>query len=637
LPDKRNTPLDPAIFRLMVEQTRDYAMFVLDLGGHVMSWNPGAEAIKGYKAEEIVGRHFSTFYSPEAVEKGWPQFELAEATRTGRFEDEGWRYRKDGSRFWASVVITALRNDKAKPIGFAKITRDLSERQRQNEALRQSEEFSRLLVEGVVDYAIFMLTPEGIVSSWNAGAERIKGYRREEIVGKHFSHFYTPEDRAARKPEIELETAERIGRAEDQGWRVKKNGELFWARVVVSALHDSEGRLVGFAKVTQDRTEERHVKNLEQAARNVNEFIATLAHELRNPLAPIRSAVQVMAKLPPGDKAFETMRQMVDRQSMHLTRIVEDMVDVSRITRGVLSVERVDMDLLEAVRRSVETAIPQIEAGRHKLDLDLPSRPIRVRGDINRLTQLLTNLLNNAARYTPDGGSIDVIATAEQGYGVVRIRDTGRGIAPDQIDSIFDMFVQGRTALQRVGAGLGIGLALARRLAELHDGSLTASSEGEGKGSEFVFRMPLLEAKRAAGETAASDEDVESGGPSQRVLIVDDNVDAAATLDMLLRSLGHRTVVAHDGQAALDAAAAFHPDVVLLDIGLPGMDGYQVARRMREATAGHPFRIVAITGWGQADDRAKTREAGFDLHLVKPVELTDIYRALSDDSNGARH
>ena len=295
--------VDPRLYKLLVEQAKDYALFLLDRDGRIMSWNAGAQRLKGYCAEEIVGRHFSTFYTREAVDSGWPQHELKVATAEGRFEDEGWRVRKDGSRFWANVVITALRDEEGRLLGFSKITRDLTDRKLHEEALRQSEERFRLLIEGVVDYAIFMLDTDGVVTSWNAGAERIKGYKRDEIIGKHLSRFFLPEDIEAGKPWEELAAARRDGRAESEGWRVRKNGERFWARAVLSALYDGSGRLRGFAKVTQDLTDRRHLQDLEKATKNVNEFIATLAHELRNPLAPIRTAVQVMAKAPANDPA----------------------------------------------------------------------------------------------------------------------------------------------------------------------------------------------------------------------------------------------------------------------------------------------------------------------------------------------
>jgi PAS domain S-box-containing protein len=631
--------IEPDLHRLIVEQTRDYAVFVLDPMGRILTWNLGARLIKGYEPDEIIGRHFSVFYPPEAIKSGWPEHELKVAAAEGRFEDEGWRVRKDGSRFWANVVITALRDANGRLLGFSKITRDLTERKLHEEALRQSEERFRLLVEGVVDYAIYMLDPEGAITSWNTGAQRMTGYVATEVINKHFSRFFTEDDIAAGKPWDELATARRAGGVETEGWRVRKDGSRFWARVVVSALRDQAGRLRGFAKVTQDLTERRHLEDLQVAARNVNEFIATLAHELRNPLAPIRTATQAIANISSGDPKHEAMRQTIERQSAHLARIVDDMLDISRITRGTLQIEHAAVALDEVVRRAVEMTAPEIQAGEHRLDVEVPRHALIVQGDLHRLIQLLANLLNNAARYTSKQGRITVSAHAEGEWGVLKVRDNGRGIAPDMLGHIFDMFVQGRPTLSRVGEGLGIGLALARRIAELHGGTLEAYSEGEGRGSEFTVRLPLLNQGHVGEEAPATAEQSAPGERifARRILVVDDNVDAATTLELLLQSLGHETRVAHDGFQALELAARFRPDVVLLDIGLPGMSGYEVATRLRGMEQGRPFRIVAVTGWGQESDRQKTREAGFDVHLVKPVDLTELTQILQERNSSILH
>jgi PAS domain S-box-containing protein len=627
--------IDSTIFQRMVEQAREYALFVLDPQGRIMTWNLGAERIKGYATQEIIGRHFSVFYPPEAVARGWPAHELKVATREGRFEDEGWRLRKDGSRFWANVVITALRDEHGRLLGFSKLTRDLSERRRHEEALQQSEERFRLLVEGVVDYAIFLLDADGIVTSWNSGAQRIKGYAREEIIGSHFSRFYSDEDVDAGKPWEELAAARRDGRVQDEGWRVKKDGSTFWARVVLTALRDAQGQLRGFAKVTQDLTQSRHIQDLEKAARNLHEFIAVLAHELRNPLAPIRNAVRVMAAGAPLSPAQEAMRQTIDRQSAQLSRIVEDMVDIVRISQGKLSLAREPVNVAVVVQRALEAAAPLVEAARHRVTLDLPAEDLVIGGDADRLTQLLTNLLRNSARYTPDEGSIEVRARRDGGAALVAVRDSGRGVPADMQERIFDMFVQGRAPLQRAESGLGVGLALSRRIAELHGGTLTVFSEGEGRGSEFTLRLPLAEQPRNAGD--ASRAAGEPGAQARRVLVVDDNVDAARTLGELLSTLGHETRVVHDGPSALAMARAFRPDVVLLDIGMPGMDGYEVARRLSALHAGPRPRIVAVTGWGQESDRAQASEAGFDMHLVKPVDLDALLRALDKRGGATLH
>jgi PAS domain S-box-containing protein len=633
----KKNPVDDDLYRLIVEQTQDYAVFVLDPTGRVKTWNLGAQRIKGYAPDEIIGKHFSVFYTRDSVDNGWPDYELKVATAEGRFEDEGWRMRKDGSRFWANVVITALRDDNGKLLGFSKITRDLTDRKQHEDALQQSEERFRILIEGVVDYAIFMLDPEGIVTSWNAGAQQIKGYTPGEIIGKHFSRFYSEEDIAAGKPWEELATARRNGRSENEGWRIRKDGKRFWARAILSALHDPDGRLRGYAKVTQDLSDRRHIQDLEKAAQNVNEFIAMLAHELRNPLAPIRNAVQVMAKAPAGAPAHAAMRDTIDRQSAQLTRIVDDMLDIARMTRGELVVERAPLDLKEVVTLAVETASPAMQAGGHRFDVDVSAEPIPVEGDVHRLTQLLTNVLNNAARYTPPGGQVSLQAGIEQGRGFVRVRDNGRGIERALMERIFDMFVQGRPPLERVGGGLGIGLGLARRIAEMHGGTLEARSEGTNKGAEFTLWLPLVQpAHAAAGRRSRSRRDAGDARAPRRVLVVDDNRDAAAALELLVKSLGHETCVVFDGAQALEKAGEFRPDVVFLDIGMPGLDGYEVARQLRALKKG-PLRIVAVTGWGQDADKRRSHEAGFDLHLVKPVDVVDLAKALSGRGAATLH
>jgi CheY-like chemotaxis protein len=381
--------------------------------------------------------------------------------------------------------------------------------------------------------------------------------------------------------------------------------------------------------VTQDISTRRHVQDLVVAAKNVREFIAVLAHELRNPLAPIRTAVHTMAQLPAGGREYEILRQTIDRQSAQLARIIDDLIDISRITTGNIALERQPVNMVDAVRRAVETAAPLVDSGGHVLRVDVPNAALTVRGDLLRLTQLLTNIVNNAARYTPAGGEIDVRARAEGGFAVVSVRDNGQGIEPHMMEGIFQMFVQGVSSLERVSGGLGIGLALARKLAELHEGFIEGYSAGPGLGSEFTVRIPLLQ----QSATRLPRVDVPVNTPKRaasplRILVVDDNVDAAITLDMLLKVMGHESRVAHDGMAVMEMIAGYRPDVVLLDIGLPVMDGYEVARRLQSLKKQQPFRLVAVTGWGQDADKQRSHEAGFDLHLVKPVGLEELSKVL---------
>lgn len=626
----KNKP-EAELFELMADTVKDYAIFILDDEGRIASWNKGAETIKGYKADEIIGKHFSLFYTPEDIDRNWPEQELNRAAQTGRFEDEGWRVKKDGSRFWANVIITALKDPDGKVLAYSKITRDLTERKTAEETLRLSEERFRLLVEGVTDYAIYMLDPEGRVSSWNSGAEQITGYRSEEILGRHISTFYSADDVAKGKPDTELAQARINGRSEEEGFRIRKNGTRYWARVVVTTLTDSHGKLRGFAKVTQDLTQRKHAEALENVTRNINEFIAVLAHELRNPLSPIRSAVHLLKEEHDLSEGNRKIVNIVDRQSGQLMRIVDDIIDVSRITRGKFSIIKKPVKVQDIVTRSVEAARPAIEAMGHTLTINMDDASLVVTGDEVRLSQALTNLLNNATRYTPAGGAIQLNVRADVQRAshelIVEVKDNGRGIAPEFINSIFGMFVQGEEKRNVSGAGLGVGLALARSIIELHQGTLEAGSEGLGKGAIFTMRLPLNQALAYNGTThrhmlAANDR--------CNILIVDDSEDITTLTGSLFEKRGHCVLVANSGKQALEIFDQHHPDMVLMDIGMPKMNGYELARLIRNHPYGKTTFLVAITGWGKDDDRYRSKEAGIDLHLVKPVESEDLLALLDN-------
>jgi PAS domain S-box-containing protein len=616
-------------FRSLVEGVKGYAIFMLDIRGIVTTWNAGAEKIHGFAASEILGSHFSRFYPPEALKEGAPEHELQSATMEGRFEDEGWLVRKDGARFWANVVLTAIRDTSGALTGFSKITCDLSERRVHEQKLKDSEVHFRLLVDGVTEYAIIMLDDNGIVSSWNAGAERIKGYKAGEILGRHYSHFYTTEDIAANKPWHQLLRARLEGRVNDEGWRKRKDGRLFWASTVITALHDEKGRLQGFAKVTQDLTQRRHAETLADTAQRMHEFIAMLAHELRNPLAPIRNAVALMGRKGLKDPTLEAMRQTIDRQSVHLTRLLDELLDVNRVARGQFSIEKTPLDLAEVLTRSIETSRPVIDAHGHRLSVDLPGTPLPVVGDEVRLAQAFVNILNNAAKYTPEGGDIALHARANATEVEVRVRDTGKGIAPDQLERVFELFVQVDPNSKGAVGGLGVGLALVRRVIELHAGNVQARSEGLGKGSEFIVRLPLAATQPRVVSTPRP-APAELAPHLLRVLVVDDNRDAANSLEALIQSMGQDVRVAYDGESGLRLAQSFHPDVVLLDIGLPHISGYDVAHELRKDRATKPPLLVAVTGWGQEADRQRAAEAGFDHHFVKPVSEAALRSVLSE-------
>jgi PAS domain S-box-containing protein len=617
-------------FRLLVESVQDYAIFMLDVQGRVCSWNAGAQRLKGYQAAEIIGRPLETFYPAEAVARGWPREELRRAAEDGRMEDEGWRVRKDGSTFWASVVITALRDPQGQLTGFAKVTRDLTERKRQEEALRHSEEQFRLLVEAVEDYAIFMLDPQGLVLTWNAGARAIKGYAADEVVGRHFSMFFTAQDVAAGVPQRELQAARQHGRTEAEGWRLRKDGTPFWANVVITPVLDGAGVLRGFAKVTRDLTGRRRMQELEQSSQRMHEFLAMLAHELRNPLAPIRNASDILQMYSPLPPPLVRVRQIIDRQLTHLTRLMDDLLDVARVVNGKLVLQPRALDFRDVVAASVDALRPLVAARAQRLAVELPPAPVTLTGDETRLVQVLQNLLSNASRYTPRGGDIRVAVRVEGEACVATVSDTGHGIAAEALERIFGLFEQEATPREHGDSGLGIGLGLARRLVELHGGLLSAASEGPGRGSTFTMLLPLGAAAAAVAGPAQPDDAASAQAlAGEWVLVVDDNRDSADSMVALLELLGYPARAAYGADQALQAARELQPRVVLLDLNMPDGDGFSVLRRLRGLPC-PPAYVAAMTGYGQSRDRERSLAAGFHTHLTKPVGLEELRRALAE-------
>ena len=616
-------------FQQLISGVRDYAIFTLDRTGHVTSWNEGAQNIKGYQAPEILGRHFSCFYEPQAIAAGWPDQELKIAAGQGRLEDEGWRLRKDGSRFWASVVITALRDPSGELHGFLKITRDLTERRRHEESLRLSEERFRLLVEEVKDHALFMLDPEGLVASWNLGAQRLAGYTAAEIMGRHFSSFYPPESADIGLPQQHMALATQNGNVETEGWLIRKNGTRFWADMTLSALHNREGRLRGFATVTRDLTERNRVAALEQSHESAYTFLAMLSHELRNPLAPLMTSVDILRMRNTSDPVVQQTSDVIARQVQHLTRLVDDLMDVGRITSGRIALSHAPMDIAVPVARALELSRPLIDARQHSLHLSLPEHPVMVSGDLTRLTQVMVNLLNNAAKYTPQGGHIDVTVNAENASVVIRVRDTGSGMPRELVPRVFDLFTQGQRSLDRAEGGLGVGLTLVQKIVALHGGTVAAHSEGIDRGSEFVVRLPRDSALNVAARPLQDPDGSEEPRQRLRVVVVDDNRDAAESMAILMELWGHQVKRAFDGPRAIEASLDYWPQVIFLDIGLPGMDGYEVAGRLRERPETARAVLVAVTGYGQEEDRRRSRRAGFDHHLVKPVAPETLRLLLS--------
>jgi PAS domain S-box-containing protein len=503
--DERPAPPELAghYYRLLVDSVRDYAIFMLDPTGHILSWNTGAERLKGYKRSEIIGRHFSTFYQPEDIASDKPGRELEIAKRLGRVEDEGWRVRKDGTLFWANVVITALFDAEHRLVGFAKVTRDLTERRHVEETLRESEERFRVLVQGVRDYAIFMLSPDGRIASWNEGAQRLKLYKPEEIIGRHFSVFYPASDIAAGKPAWELEVAIREGRFEEEGWRIRRDGTRFWANVLITSLYAPDGRLLGFAKVTRDLTERRaaheravadarRLAEVESASRTKTEFLTALSHELRTPINGTIGYVELLS-MGIGGEVTEQQREYLARirtSQEHLLRIINDLLNYGRIEAGHV---RYDVSPVQT-HQIVQTVLPMVEPQATAKELSMSHGPcppgIKALADRGKAEQVVLNLLSNAAKFTPRGGRIDVACGIRDGKATIAVTDTGPGIPADRQNDIFEPFVQLGRTLASGHEGTGLGLAISRDLARAMGGDLTVESL-PGHGSTFTLSLRL--------------------------------------------------------------------------------------------------------------------------------------------------
>ncbi|KQW37098.1 hypothetical protein ASC76_18020 [Rhizobacter sp. Root404] len=611
------------MFRQLVESVRDYGIFALTPEGTIATWNSGAERIKGYTADEAIGRHFSMFYPAGAVARGWPAEELRRATLDGRFEDEGFRVRKDGSTFWANVVISPILDDHGELIGFSKVTRDLTERRESERLLEESERNQRLLVESVRDHAMFLLDAGGLVRTWNAGCDRVFELSANDVVGKHVGNLYTDSDVARGVPRNELASAAAARVHHADGQRRKGASGAFPAEVTTASLTNREGALTGFVLVVRDLTHHDRVVSLEAESKRVHEFIAMLSHELRNPLAPIRNAVTLLQRVS-SEPTLKRSTDIIDRQLTNLTRIVDDLLDVSRITGGSIHIARQQVNIVEVVNASISSTRQLAQSRHHRVSASFTDEPLIVLGDGARLTQVFVSLLTNASKYTLDGGEVVVSARDGDGLATVKVTDNGIGMGDELLRRAFDPLVQGERALARTDGGLGIGLTLVKSIVELHGGTVAAASAGTGHGTTVTVTLPIVQSNGENVSTTGA-----PGSASVRVLVVDDNVDAAQVVANILELDGHEVSIAHDGPAALEKVRGGFPDLVILDIGLPMMTGHDVARQMRQMPGGADVRIVALSGYGQESDLQQSATAGIDNHFVKPVdaEVLSLYVA----------
>jgi PAS domain S-box-containing protein len=593
------------------------AVIATDGAGRILFLNPVAESLTGWTSDEATGRPLTEVFRIVNERTRRPVEDPVERVLATRQVVGLANHTLLSSREGAEVPI----DDSAAPIydGQANVTgvilifRDITERRRAelvNERLAAIVESS--------DDIIVSKTLDGVITGWNRGAERILGYSADEVIGKHVS-ILMPTELVEDMPKIlnRVRKGERVDHYHTK--RRRKDGTILDVSLTVSPIRDADGVIVGASKIGRDITREKLVEaERREAERRKDEFLAMLAHELRNPLASISNAAQLLGSLETEDD-LEWAKDVVQRQVKHLARLIDDLLDVSRITRGTIALQTESVALSPIVGGAIESVRPLVEERKHELNVSLAPGPLRLEADPLRIEQILVNLLGNAAKYTDAGGRIWLSAAQDGNEIVVKVRDSGIGMTLELLGRAFDLFVQGDRSAARTEGGLGIGLTLVQKLAELHGGGVSATSDGPGKGCEFTVRLPAA-AESAAASTRPRVTLPRVARGASRVLVVDDMKDTARAMAKVLRLLGHDVQVAHDGPSAIEAARAQRPEVVMLDIGLPGMDGYEVARRLRQEDCCKDAAIIAVSGYGQDEDRRRSKKAGFDHHLVKPID-----------------
>ncbi|MBY5349116.1 PAS domain-containing sensor histidine kinase [Rhizobium leguminosarum] len=622
-------------FRLLVDAITDYAIYMLSPEGIVTSWNTGAQRFKGYKPSEILGEHFSRFYLDEDRAAGVPARALATAEEDGRFEGEGWRRRKDGSRFWAHVVIDPIRRSSGELIGYAKITRDLTERRAAEKAIRQSEEQFRRLVQGVSDYAIYMLDPNGNVSSWNFGAERIKGYRPQEIIGRHFSTFYTPEDREAGLPETALGIARAEGRFEREGWRVRKDGTRFWASIVIDAIRDDEGDVLGFAKITRDITEKMETQRaLEQAREElfqsqkmeaIGQLTGGIAHDFNNLLMAVLGSLEILKKRMPQDLSLTSLVDNAMQGAQRGAALTQRMLAFSR--RQELHMEPIDVSgLVRGMMDMLSRSLGPLTV----IETSFPVRLPTILTDPNQLEMAILNLVVNARDAMPSGGRIMLRASEESlpsgkgplspgRYVRIAVIDEGEGMDAKTLEQAITPFF----TTKGVGKGTGLGLSMVQGLASQSGGRLIMkSSLGEGTTAELWF--PVASVEQATEAAADRPQQEDNAARRLRIVAVDDDGLVLMNTTLMLEDLGHTVFEAMAGPEALDILRKQQVDLVICDHAMPRMTGAQLAEAIRSEWPKMP--IILATGYAEIPEGAGIANLP---RLGKPFSQAQLAEAIS--------
>jgi len=635
--------LGDQIYRLLVEAVVDYAIYFLDTKGRINSWNPGAQRLKGYSAAEVMGKHFSLFFTEEDRRNGRPEAALERTRRDGRFESEGWRVRKDGSRFWALTVLDLVRDDAGHPIGFAKITRDMTQRHEAHQALLESERRFRLLVQGVTDYALFMLDQEGKITNWKPGAAKMKGYTAEEVIGHHFSRFYTEEDRAAGLPARALAQARATGRFEAEGWRVRKDGGRFWASVVIDAIRDEDGNLLGFAKITRDITERREAQRAVEEMRTqlvqaqkleaLGQLTGGIAHDFNNLLEAIIGGVALAEKLVQEDEKLASILAEMRRAARRGAALTRQLLAFSRRAPTQPETIAIASGLRQAVGLFSHTLRGDIEV---TLRLEDDIWPIHA--DPAQFELALLNVAVNARDAMPRGGSLTVSARNRVLDGepdglrgrfvAVTLRDTGEGIPEEVLGRVFEPFF----TTKPLGKGTGLGLSQAYGFARQAGGTVMIESE-PGHGTAITFLLPAARDGEVADTTGPAPSPVGATGNGAKVLVVDDDPVVGQLAAEMLESAGYRAVAVAEPEAALDRLGGDEQfDAVLSDVLMPGsMNGVDLAREIRRRWPDLP--VLLASGYAGSVD---AEWQGFPI-LHKPFATSELAVAIATLLAQQRH
>lgn len=606
------------------------AVIVTDGNGHIRFINPVAQALTGWSAESASHQPLTAVFRIVNERTRAPvDNPLARVFKTGLVQglaNHTVLLSKDGREIPIDDSAAPVRFKNGGVAGAVLVFRDITERRH----AEQRDAWLISLVESSDD-AIISKSIDGTITSWNPAAQRLYGYAASEIIGRSIMTIVPPELKAEEQDILaRLRRGERVEHFDTV--RLGKDGQRINVSLTISPIKNQEGEVVGASKIARDIRRRKELEaRIRDEQRLKDEFLATLGHELRNPLAPIHTSAELLSQLPMAEPRAVSAVGVIRRQTRQLMRQVDDLLDIARITQGRITLQVATVDLSDVVAQGIEAAQPLIQERHHQLTEIWNHRPLLVRGDRARLVQCISNIVGNAAKYTDPGGQIRICGRADEERAIIEIADNGRGIAPELLPQVFDLFVQGSRNLDRTEGGLGIGLAIVKRLIEMHGGEVTARSEGLGRGSTLEVRLPLFrESDPAVPESA----DLKAS--HRRVLIIDDNADAANSLAALLDLRGHETQVAYSAREALDRIEAFEPEVVLIDIGLPEVDGYELARRLRATPSLAGMRLVAVTGYGQTDDRQRALAAGFDDHLVKPADLAALDRTMAGWPMGKR-